>query len=397
MKRQVPSSKFQVPNSKPSAWILELGAWSLELGLAAVAILISVATVRGQAPARPSPMAEDVFTNLQVLKGIPVDEFMGVMGIIAASVGRGCSECHVLDSSTDWSLYAEDTPLKEATRRMLLMTKQINDANFGGRQAVTCYSCHRGMQRPKVTPSLVALYSAPPDEPDDIVQQAADAPKADQIFDKYLAAIGGAARLAMLTSYIGKGTYQGWDDQQPSPLEVYARAPNQRVWQWHSLFGDRTMVYDGRDGWMTASRSERPVPVEFLTGEDLDGTRFEAELTFPARIQKALTQVRVGFPASIDDRDVQVVQGRTAAAGTLVTLYFDMETGLLTRLMRYTDSPIGRIVTQYDYADYRDVAGVRIPFKWTRTWLDGRSVFQLTEVQPNVAIPANRFAHPAPR
>jgi hypothetical protein len=43
-------------------------------------------------------------------------------------------------------------------------------------------------------------------------------------------------------------------------------------------------------------------------------------------------------------------------------------------------TPIGRIVTQYDYADYRDVAGVRIPFKWTRTWLDGRSVFQLTEV-----------------
>jgi len=56
-------------------------------------------------------------------------------------------------------------------------------------------------------------------------------------------------------------------------------------------------------------------------------------------------------------------------------MYFDTETGLLTRLMRYTDSPVGRIVTQYDYEDYRPVGGVRIPFKWTRTWLDGRSVF----------------------
>ena len=193
-------------------------------------------------------MAEDVFKNVQVLKGIPVDQFMGTMGIIAASVGRGCSECHLLDSSGDWGLYAVDTPLKQATRRMLLMTKQINEANFGGRQLVTCYSCHRGMARPKLTPSLVALYTAPPDEPDDIVNPAPEAPKADQIFDKYLTAIGGADRVAALTTYTGKGTYQGWDDQTPSPLQVYARAPNQRLWLWHSLFGDRTMVYDGREG-----------------------------------------------------------------------------------------------------------------------------------------------------
>ena len=112
-------------------------------------------------------------------------------------------------------------------------------------------------------------------------------------------------------------------------------------------------------------------------------------------IKQALTQVRVGFPVSINDRDVQVVQGRTAG-GTLATMYFDTETGLLTRLMRYADTPVGRIVTQYDYEDYRPVAGIRIPFKWTRTWLDGRSVFQLSEVQPNVTIDAAKFARPAP-
>ena len=119
--------------------------------------------------------------------------------------------------------------------------------------------------------------------------------------------------------------------------------------------------------------------------------RIEAELTFPARIKQALRDVRVGDRVSINDRDAQVVQGRTAA-GTLVTLYFDAETALLTRLTRYTDSPIGRIVTQYDYGDYRPVDGVRIPFTWTRTWLDGRSVFRLTDVRPNVPIPADRFA-----
>lgn len=328
-----------------------------------------------------------------MLKDIPVDQFMGMMGIIASSVGKGCSECHVLDSSGDWALYAQDTPLKQATRRMLLMTKQINDINFGGRQMVTCYSCHHGMARPRMTPSLAASYAPPPDEPEDVIEQAPDAPKPDRIFDKYLAALGGANKVAALTSYTARGAYQGWDDQKASPLQVYARAPNQRLWSWQTSFGERTMAYDGHDAWVTASRAERPVPLEFLTGQELDGTRLEAELAFPARIKQALTGVRVGLPASINDRDVHVVQGRTPA-GTLVTMYFDMESGLLTRLMRYTESPVGRIVTQYDYEDYRPVAGVRIPFKWTRTWLDGRSVFQLTDVQPNVNVPPDRFERP---
>jgi hypothetical protein len=359
-----------------------------------VLALLSVATLRGQAPSTPRPpMAEDVFKNIQVLKGIPVDEFMGTMGIFASALGKNCSECHGVESGGNWELYARDTPLKQTARRMVLMVKQINDANFGGRQMVTCYSCHRIQSRPKVTPSLVALYSAPPDEPDDVVDAAPDAPKADEIFDKYVTAIGGAARIAALTSYTATGTYQGFDDAEPHPLAVSAKAPNQRLWLWHSGFGDHAMVYNGREAWVTASKEERPFPVELLTGQELDGTRLEAELAFPTRIKQALVQTRVGLPVSIGDRDAEVVQGRTAG-GALVTLYFDTQTGLLARLMRYADSPVGRIVTQYDYEDYRPVAGVRMPFKWTRTWLDGRSVFQLTEVQPNVNVPADRFAGP---
>jgi hypothetical protein len=361
--------------------------------VASVLCLTSVTVLRGQAPSPPPPMAEEVFKNIQVLKGIPVDQFLGAMGVIASATSRGCSECHLQDGPNDWTRYAIDTPMKQVTRRMILMTREINRTHFGGRQAITCYSCHRGTHQPRVTPSLVALYSAPADEPDDIVQAAPNAPAADQIFDAYLAAIGGTARLAALESFTGRGTYQAYDDD-PLPFEVYARAPDQRLWIWHTSFGDHAIGYNGREGWVAAAKEERPVPVESLIGQELDGTRVEAELTLPTRIKQALTAVRVGFPVSINDRDTQVVQG-TTAGGALVTLYFDMETGLLTRLMRYADSPLGRTVTRYDYEDYRPVAGVRIPFKWTRTWLDGRSVFQLTEVQPNAPISPARFTRPA--
>jgi photosynthetic reaction center cytochrome c subunit len=68
---------------------------------------------------------------------------------------------------------------------------------------------------------------------------------------------------------------------------------------------------------------------------------------------------------------------------------------LLVRLVRYADSAVGRIPMQTDFADYRDVSGVKMPFRWTATWLDGRSTIELTEVRPNIAVAAARFAKPA--
>jgi hypothetical protein len=89
------------------------------------------------------------------------------------------------------------------------------------------------------------------------------------------------------------------------------------------------------------------------------------------------------------------VQG-TSAAGALATLYFDVDSALLVRLVRYTDSPVGRIPTQIDFAEYRDVAGVKMPFRWTVSWVSGREVVELSEIQANVPIDAARFARPLP-
>jgi hypothetical protein len=161
----------------------------------------------------------------------------------------------------------------------------------------------------------------------------------------------------------------------------------------HTLSGDSTTTYDGRAAWIAAPETEKPVPVLAVTGQELDGLKLEAELWFPARIKQALGKWRVGARITIADREVQPVQG-TTAAGATATLCFDAESGLLTRLVRFSESPVGRIVTQVDYADYRDVAGVKMPFRWTVSWLDGRSVFELTDVQANVPIDAAKFATP---
>jgi hypothetical protein len=100
--------------------------------------LIGVAMARGQGAAGQKPlMAEDVFKNVQVLKGIPVNEFMGTMGIFSAALGMSCEDCHTA-SDRSWEVYAADTnPRKRTARRMVLMMAEINRANFGGRHVVT--------------------------------------------------------------------------------------------------------------------------------------------------------------------------------------------------------------------------------------------------------------------
>ena len=103
----------------------------------------------------------------------------------------------------------------------------------------------------------------------------------------------------------------------------------------------------------------------------------------------------MGPPALIGDRETLTVQG-TTPNGATATLCFDAESGLLVRLVRFSESPVGRLVTRVDYEDYRDVAGVKMPFRWTVSWLSGRSVFELSEVTPNAAVDAARFNRPAP-
>jgi photosynthetic reaction center cytochrome c subunit len=340
--------------------------------------------------------AGEFFKNVKVLANLPVNEFMTTMGFFSASLGFSCENCHGAD--TGWENYAADNqPNKQTARRMILMMSAINKTYFDGRQVLTCYSCHRGGDEPRITPNLAALYSSPPEEPKDIVQQAQGAPSADQIFNKYLQALGGSERLANLTSFVATGTVVGYGvGAEKQSVEIYAKNSGQRATVIHSPEGDNITTLDGGAGWIAGPQiagPEIPVPVLALAGGDLAGLKLEADLSFPNTIKQAFNQWRVGPQTEIDDRQVQVVQG-SSPGGAFATLYFDADSGLLLRVMRYTNSLVGRFPTQVDYSDYREVSGVKMPFRWTVVWLDGQQTFELTEVKLNVPIDATKFAKP---
>ncbi len=340
-------------------------------------------------------LAEQAFKNVRALKGIPVDQFMATMGFFSASLGETCTDCHSAESGGNWDKYADDNPRKNKARGMIAMVNTINKTYYGGKREVTCYSCHRGVERPDVTPSLTDLYGPPVlKEPDALRDPTSSkALSADQILDKYIQAVGGADRLMKIASFVAKGKYQGYQDEK-FPVDVFAKAPNQLSTVIHTAAGDSTTTYNGSAGWITGPATERPVALIELTGGDLAGAKLDAALWFPAQLKPALMQWRGATTATIDGREMQMIQG-SADGRYPVNLYFDSKSGLLARVVRYDVSPVGLNPTQIDYADYREVAGVQMPYRVLVTWLDGRATTEFSEIQANVPVDAQKFAMPA--
>ena len=341
--------------------------------------------------------AGDVFKNVttSTLKELTVDDFVASMGVITADLGLDCADCHP-NAGTDRANFAVDSARKNTARRMVEMVATINRTTFGGVQRVTCWTCHHGRITPATTVDLDTLYDAPNAENDDIVRPDPNQPPADRIFDRYLQALGGAQRLAGLRSFVATGVSVGYGGfGGNAEFSIFANAPNQRTtlisFKDHPERGDSIWAFDGRAGWVKVPRGLLG-EYEILGGE-LDGARLEAQLSFPGQIKRALTNWRVGT-RSLGDRDFVVVQG-SGARGFLATLYFDQQSGLLTRLIRYGPSPVGRVATQIDYSDYREVDGIKFPFEYSFSWLDGRYSAKLNDIKTNVAIDAAKFGRPS--
>jgi Photosynthetic reaction centre cytochrome C subunit len=377
--------------------------------MAAVCVLAATLVARGQAggqagaqaqAAAPQKelMAEDVYKNIQVFRGVPENQFLATMGFFCGSLSESCEFCH--KSEADWAAYAQDNDMKNMARKMVLMMNGINQAYFAGKREVTCYTCHRSSAIPKVTPTFADIYNPnpAPDDPDIITESSPGAPPAGPILDKYLRAIGGVAKVKAITSFVLKGTYEGYSaaEGEKRGIEIYAQAPAQRTTIMHTINGDMTTVYDSRTGWV--AEPGRPVPLLALTGLFLDVAKSETELSFPAGIKDAFKNWRVGDDVTIRGKDCYVLYA-DSSAGAPVKFYFDQTSGLLMRFTRFTDSPVGHYRYETDYSDYRPVGGpmgVKMAYHQVLSWMDGRATITMTTIQTNVKIDDGKFGKPAP-
>jgi hypothetical protein len=349
---------------------------------------MGIASAQSAAPAKDKPvkMTQEQFKNIQALKDIPADQLIPAMQFITASLGVECTFCHV-----EGAFEKDDKKPKQTARKMMQMMFAINKDNFGGHREVTCYSCHRGNVDPVATP--VVMTEEPKEgmgaeKSEDAEGKPAAGPTADQLFEKFVQADGGVAAIEKITSRVQKGTIEFGG--KSFPIDVYSKDPERRISFTHMPEGDNITAFDGQQGWLGAPGR----PVREMHGPDLDGAGIDADLHLALHLKQMFSDVKVEQPEKIGDHEAYQVVGRREGKPPL-RLFFDEQSGLLVRLVRYGETPLGRLPTQIDYEDYRDVNGVKVPFRWTLARANGRFTIQATDVKQNVPVDDAKFGRPA--
>jgi hypothetical protein len=367
----------------------QIKSYLLAFALITVTLAMSVVSRAQSGPSNEAPKTtEQAFKNIQVLKGLPADQLFPTMQFISASLGVECEFCHV-----ERAFDKDDKKPKEAARKMIRMVQAINKDNFEGHMAVTCNSCHRGSPHPAGIPAVMSEKSMAAMEhgekhDDDDEKEAASVP-ADPILEKYLAAVGGADAVRKVTSRVEKGSASMAGHQVP--IDIFALDPDKRASVMHMPGGDSVTAFDGHGGWLgNPGHPARP-----MNSSEADGARLDADLHFPARLKEIFNEFQVGPSEKIGDKDVSLVRALRPGKPP-VKLYFDKQSGLLVRMIRYGETPLGLLPAQIDYADYRDSGGVKIPFRWTLARPNGEFTIQVDKAEQNVPVDASMFTAPPP-
>ena len=357
-----------------------------------------------------SKLAEEVYDNIEVFRGVPYGELIPTMQLVSEMLGVQCEFCHAEDNRAE-----EGIPQKQISRRMFQMVATINRESFGGRTVVTCYTCHRGVPLTETMPDWESVLGR---SRGDAVQQAdgvavrsdsapsdrkpdeTPLPTVDEVLARYIEALGGADALGEIKTRIERGTVTSTRPNQPPvtlPIEAIAVSPDKRYTKSYSVshLGNSSRaygVYNGDAGWMR----EGSGPTRIMFGWRRDAARLEDTLNFPMNVKKFIRQLRVNRATSIDGEDVYVVSGSTEYLPE-VELYFGKNTALLRRIEYYTNTVVGIFPSRIDYSDYRDVEGVLIPHQWDVAVVRGvRARYQINDVRQNGEVPETNFLLPTP-
>lgn len=355
------------------------------------------------APQQPAPAektVEQVRKNIRVLNGLPDSQLQPVMNFIAVSLGVKCTFCHV-NKDGKWDFAADEKPEKATAREMIKMVQNLNKTNFGGNNEISCNTCHRGRSHPAgvITFPLPAppVSSAPAAAPEAAAEAKPSAtpqapPTAEQILAKYAEALGGSGAIDKLKSRSMRGTWLTANGMSLG-YEVYQTAPDK-------LFtvlitpkqGNFERGFDGKIAWEKSSRGLREIE-----GPELHYFKRYPDLFKDIKLKEQFTRLAFAGKDKIDDREVYVLRG-TTADNKRERLFFDVQTGLLVRRITSTPTVVGVIPEQIDFADYREVDGMKLPFTISITSIDSffNSIRKFTEIKLNVPVDETKFTKPAP-
>jgi hypothetical protein len=374
--------------------------------------------------AQTPQLAPAKYKDIQSLKDVPADQIDVTMHYFSAALNWQCQNCHVRDQATGEFDFAAEHRRKTTTRKMIDLVRIVNAGDYGTK--INCATCHQGRNQP------AGLQAAQPYTAEQLTAMAAQAaaqaaraagpgpggatpgggrpggapgqpggsgvqpppPPVEPIIAKYIEAMGGQANLDKLRSRVMTGNVVNRSNQS-MPFTIEEKGD-----KVHSLIADPkgsvNTGFDGKAGWIQADGKV----------SDIDGFMLQQsirlnDLRLPADFAKRYTNLQAGRPTRLPARtpgstpiNVSLVQG-DVAPNVAERLYFDATSGLLLRRQVISRTPLnGSLIDTIDYSDYKDVAGVPMPFTIRFNNWETLNTYTVVDVKTGAPIDDARFAKP---
>jgi hypothetical protein len=209
------------------------------------------------------------------------------------------------------------------------------------------------------------------------------------VLARYIQVLGGEPALSKVSTRVEKGNAV-MPEGPPLAIDIYTKSPDERVSVMHTPRGESVTAYNGQAGWISFPGR----PVREMSASDDQAAKLDAEAFYPLQLEHEFGELKLqDYPEKVDDHQTNVVLGLTKGQPP-VKLYFDKDSGLLLRMMHYTATPLGLNPTQVDFADYREIDGVKTPMRWTISRPSGSFTIKIDEAKDNAPIDDARFVMP---
>jgi CubicO group peptidase (beta-lactamase class C family)/predicted O-methyltransferase YrrM len=208
-------------------------------------------------------------------------------------------------------------------------------------------------------------------------------PTLDGVLRRYFEALGGKDAIEKIETrkLSGELTHEFPGQEPPKlvlPAEVIAAAPDKWRLVLKTAAGTQQMGYDGKRGW---TQDADRILIDNRQARSRLAYLFNPQAAL--RVEDYLSQLSFKGEAVSDGRAKHVVEAKDSR-GSLIRLYFDAETGLLSRLG-----------DNVEVKDYRREAGVLHPVRIAVARRGGISTYVFDKVEVNAVSDEESFAVPA--
>ena len=213
-------------------------------------------------------------------------------------------------------------------------------------------------------------------------------PSADEILARYEAAIGDPVVARAHESRIIRLKYQELSGADGEVFEYYL-APD-RYLQLTVLDDGATFRFgaNGKSLWNSAPHGTEVVPIEKMPSVARDAA-FNRHLL----LRKLYPEMRVVDTKTIAGKPAWHIEAKSAE-GEVEQLYFDVASGLLVRRTYAYVLPNGhRIPRDYQYEEYADFGGVRMPSR-IRQFAPSAAMWEVLRVDHNADVWEGMFEAP---